>query len=175
MHEAPTSRDAHETEPFSLNSAIRMLLLMFRMLENWYAVAADRVVEVVPRVELRAVPHAPGPLAGLFRYRGRVVPVVDLGLLMGGPACRPRLSTRIIVADGAPKGSESREWIGLVAEHVNDVRKVAEGDVVSVPVRLGQAPYLGPIVQSREQIIQLIELEHVLSGSLRGALSAEEA
>ena len=63
-----------------------MLLLVFRVAGDAYAVEAARVVEVVPRVELRALPHAPEALAGLFRYRGRMVPVIDLGVLLGtGP------------------------------------------------------------------------------------------
>ena len=64
-----------------------MLVLTFRVAEVPYAVAVRRVVEVVPRVGLAGVPHAPGYLAGLLRCRGGAVPVVDLGLLMGGPAC----------------------------------------------------------------------------------------
>ena len=84
-----------------------MLLLMFRVAENEYAVAAECVVEVVPRIDLRAFPHATEALAGLFRYRGKVVPVVDLGLLMGGTACRSRLSTRIIVVDARRAKAEA--------------------------------------------------------------------
>jgi chemotaxis-related protein WspB len=150
-----------------------MLLLMFRVMEGWYAVAADRVVEVVPRVDLRAVPHAPGALAGVFRYRGKVVPVIDLGMLMGEGACRPRLSTRIIVVDAAQRGSDETEWLGMVAEQVNDVRKVSEDEATAPPMRLERAPYLGPIVQSREQIVQLIEVDRVLTGTLRNAWHGE--
>ena len=36
---------------------------------------------------------------GVFDYRGVVVPVIDLGVLLGGEACRDRLSTRVIVVD----------------------------------------------------------------------------
>src|SRR4051812_2581465 len=150
-----------------------MLILMFRVLEGWYAVAADRVIEVVPRVDLRALPHAPGELAGLFRYRGRVIPVIDLGRLMGAEPCRPRLSTRIIVVNGTPKGASETEWLGLVAEQVNDVRKVADEEGVPPPVWLAGAPYLGSIVQTREQVVQLIEVDKVLSGSLRDSFPEE--
>ena len=64
-----------------------MLLLVFRVAGDPYAIEATRVVEVVPRVELRALPHArPEALAGLFRYRGQMVPVIDLGVLLGSRA-----------------------------------------------------------------------------------------
>src|SRR5207302_1737530 len=65
-----------------LEEADAMLLLVFRVAEDAYAIEAGRVVEVVPRVALRRLPHAPEALAGVFRYRGRVVPVIELGVLL---------------------------------------------------------------------------------------------
>lgn len=79
-----------------------MLLLTFRAAECLYAVDVSRVVEVVPRIDLRRLPHAPGFLAGVFDYRGLVVPVVDLGVLLGAETCANRLSTRIILVDSRP-------------------------------------------------------------------------
>ena len=79
-----------------------------------------RVVELVPRVELRPVPHAPAFLAGLLGYRGKVVPVIDLGVLLELAPCRGSLSTRIILVNDAPgdqnrwkqdrDGSRRRTW-----------------------------------------------------------------
>ncbi len=48
-----------------------MLLLTFRAAENLYAIDVAHVVEVVPRINLRRLPHAPGFLAGLFDYAAR--------------------------------------------------------------------------------------------------------
>ena len=60
-----------------------MLLLTFRAGESLYAVDARQVVEVLPRVGLRAIPHSPEYLVGLLSYRGQVVPVVDFNTLIG--------------------------------------------------------------------------------------------
>ncbi len=65
-----------------------MLVLTFRVDQIVYAVPVSQVIEVVPRVALRQVPHAPGCFLGLLHYRGGAVPVVDLGLLMGSVAVR---------------------------------------------------------------------------------------
>ena len=62
-----------------------MLLLTFTAGPNRYAIDVTRIVELVPRVELRKIPHAPAFLAGLLGYRGKVVPVIDLGLLLDVP------------------------------------------------------------------------------------------
>ena len=84
-----------------------MLLLTFQAAGQLYAVDAARIVEVVPRVNLRPLPHAQAFLAGVFEYRGDVVLVVDLGVLLGAEPAPDRLSTRIILVDRAavaPRG-----------------------------------------------------------------------
>ena len=99
-----------------------MLVLTFRVAEVPYAVAVRRVVEVVPRVGLRALPARPGLPGRAAPVSGGAVPVVDLGLLMGGSACRDRLDTRIILVDGGGPRRAGPGLLGLVAERVDDVR-----------------------------------------------------
>jgi chemotaxis-related protein WspB len=173
-----------------------MLLLTFTAGANHYAVDVARVVEVVPRVELRPVPHAPVFLAGLLGYRGKVVPVIDLSVLLGAPPCPERLSTRIILVSAAPgdhnrcnadrHGSAEhsgrapsdpdpdRDILGLVAEHVSDLITVRPEQVSPPSVQLTQAPYLGAIVQTVEGIVQLIEVEKLRDATLRAAATGQE-
>ncbi|WP_435011827.1 chemotaxis protein CheW (plasmid) [Tundrisphaera lichenicola] len=138
-----------------------MLVLMFRVADVRYAVAVKRVAEVVPRVGLRALPHAPCHLVGLLHYRGGVVPVVDLGVLMGGDPCRERLDTRIVVLD---VGGEAGGMVGLVAERVDDVRKVDESRKAIVGIEVEGAPYLGSVFEVEDGLLQLIEPGRILGG-----------
>jgi chemotaxis-related protein WspB len=168
-----------------------MLLLTFTAGANRYAVDVARVVEVVPRVELRSIPHAPEFLAGLLGYRGKMVLVIELGLLLDVGPCRDCLSTRIILVNDSPgdqnrrtqdqKGSieETREartnlklapnLLGLVAEQVSDLTYVRPEQIIPAPVRLAQTPYLGPIVQTDQGIVQLIMVEKVREASLQSS------
>ena len=174
-----------------------MLLLTFIAGANRYAIDVARVVELVPKVELRSIPHAPPYLAGLLGYRGKVVPVIDLGLLMGTAPCRDCLSTRIILVNDAPgdhnhgkddpdDSSENRRrspsnpmpdssLLGLIGEQVSDLTYVQREQLVPSPVRLLQAPFLDAIVQTDQGIVQLIAVERVRDASLRGDLLALEA
>jgi chemotaxis-related protein WspB len=166
-----------------------MLLLTFTAGANRYAVDAAWVVELVPRVELRPVPHAPAFLAGLLEYRGKVVPVIDLGLLLGADPCQDRLSTRIILVNDAPGRHNHREddrrrpvgdpgrprsdqdqnqdghghghghLLGLIAEQVSDLAQVRPEQVVPAPVHLPQAPYLDAIAQTDQGFVLLIALQ----------------
>jgi chemotaxis-related protein WspB len=157
-----------------------MLLLTLTAGANRYAVDVARVVELVPRVELRPVPHAPAFLAGLLGYRGKVVPVIDLGLLLGAAPCPDRLSTRIILVNdpsgdhnqreddrASPAGEPGQprprldpdrdgQLLGLIAEQVSDLVPVRPEQVVPAPVHLPQAPYLDAIAQTEQGFVPLI-------------------
>ena len=125
---------------------------------------------MIPCVGLRGLPHAPARLAGLLRYRGGVVPVVDLGLLMGGSACRDRLDTRIILVD---PGREGGGLLGLVAERVDDVRAIDESRRAVAGVEIEGAPYLGAVYETDEGLLQLVEPGAVL-GDLASAPVVDE-
>jgi chemotaxis-related protein WspB len=142
-----------------------MLVLTFRVAGVPYAVAVRRVVEVVPRVALRAIPHAPKYLAGLLRYRGGAVPVVDLGLLMGDAACSDRLDTRIILVDCGVHGGEGMGYLGLIAERVDNVQLVDESKRAVAGLEIGDAPYLGPIYEVDDGLLQLIEPGKIQAGA----------
>ncbi len=168
-----------------------MLLLTFTAGANRYAVDVARVVELVPRVALRPVPHAPAFLAGLLGYRGAVVPVVDLGVLLEAPPCPDRLSTRIILVNATPGEahqsvpdrhnpaehggparpdvSADRDLLGLIAERVSDLITVRPDQLKPAAVQVRQAPYLGTIIQTDEGIVQLIVVEKVWDATIQGA------
>jgi chemotaxis-related protein WspB len=174
-----------------------MLLLTFTAGANRYAVDVARVVEVVPRVELRPVPHAPAFLAGLLGYRGKVVAVIDLSVLLDAPPCPDRLSTRIILVNAMPGDHNRRnpdrhdsaehsgralsdpdpdlDILGLVAERVSDLITVRPEQVSPPAVQLPQAPYLGAIVQTDDGIVQLIAVEKFREATLGGAAIGREA
>jgi chemotaxis-related protein WspB len=147
-----------------------MLLLVFRVAGEAYGVDVTRVVEVVPRVALRGLPHAPLTVAGLIRYRGRMTPVIDLGMLFGSAPCRDLLSTRIILVD-EDWPSRCERLLGLIAEHVSEVRRVAEDQVLPPPSVLGRNPYLGSIASTGEGLVPLIAIERVLAEPLRRTLA----
>jgi chemotaxis-related protein WspB len=141
-----------------------MLLLMFHAGVNRHAIDAARVVEVIPRIRLRSVSRATPELAGLFSYRGEVVPVVDLGVLLENSPCPDRLSTRIILvrADSPIVGeAPARSLLGLIAANVSDLIKVAPTDLTPDRVASARAPFLGPIIRLDDGLVQLVMVEHI--------------
>lgn len=144
------------------------MVLTFRVAENAYAIDARSIVEVVPHVDLRLVPHSQNYFVGLFHYRGSIAPVVDMGLLMGATPCRDNLSTRIILVD-VPGRDGTNMRLGLLAEHVEDLKRVEDDGQIFPAMGLEGAPYLGPILQADDILVQLIVVERILPEAMRGA------
>jgi chemotaxis-related protein WspB len=145
-----------------------MLLMVFKTGEDRYALEAGRIEEIVPSLALRRMPHAPGYIAGLFNYRGAVVPVVDLSLLLQGRACPDRMSTRIMLV--RIKGAGSAALVGLRAEQATETLKVRDQDLVSPGIPVSEAPYLGNIINDSRGMIQCVQVEHLLPKSLLDSL-----
>jgi chemotaxis-related protein WspB len=135
-------------------STSQMLALIFQVGGDKVAVDVRRIRAVVPRVKLSAVNGGPAWMAGVFVYRGRVVPVVDLHKLAGAGECPPHLSSRIILLPWPPDAAES--LIGLLATQVADVREVRPGVVQPIPGE-GDRPGLGQALPDGNGILRLLD------------------
>ncbi len=140
-----------------------MLLLKFAIGSAAYAVDSAHIEEVVPWVGLRPVPHAPAFLSGVFHYRGKVIPVVDLGLLLGAQPALNRLSTRIIVVRTSRNGLH---LLGLLACQVSDLVRVELDKLQPPAVQVSEARYLGPVAQTPEGLVQILNVDHILPDAL---------
>jgi chemotaxis-related protein WspB len=151
-----------------------MHLLTFTIGAEVYAVASRLVVEVLPLVPARPIPHMPPFVRGIFSYRGRIVPLVDLGLLLLGRPLRERLSTRVIVIDLPAESGGDRPplpRLGMVAENVVSFCR-ADAATPSFPAwHMPDAPYLGRVLRIEGRTVQLIDTEHLLPSTLAAALA----
>ena len=123
-----------------------MLFLIFQVGDQRLALDVRRVREVVPRVPLQRSPTAPDWHAGVFVFRGAVVPVVDLHRAMNAGTCPEHLSSRIILVSRAvdPAGALT----GLLAAQVVDVRQLEARE--------------GTILADAGGILHIVDLEKLL-------------
>jgi chemotaxis-related protein WspB len=137
-----------------------MLVLTFQIGTNHLALEVSRVREIVPCVRLQPVACCPEWLAGVFIYRGQVVPVVDLHRLLGVGECPVRLSTRIILV---PHVFDRQErLVGLLAAKVADVREMPLPPATPNGLVAAGRPDLGPVLVDGQEIIHLVELDRLL-------------
>src|SRR6187431_2835096 len=128
-----------------------MLFLLFTLGKARYGLEARQVVEIVPAVPLRELPHAPDVIAGLFNYRETIVPVIDLQRLTTQQPCVQHLSTRLIIVNFKTSTGIERS-LGLMAEKVTETVHIAPEDFRPSGITVTQAPYLGSIAVQRKEI-----------------------
>lgn len=148
-----------------------MLLVLFSIGNDRYALDSTQIVEIIPLVSLKKIPHAPEPVAGLLHYRGQLVPVIDLSQLIQGRPCRHQLNTRILLVH-YPDRTETSHILGLLAERVTETIQKNKKDFLPSGVTVTEAPYLGRISPDEQGMIQCVLVEHLLPDSLRACLFA---
>jgi chemotaxis-related protein WspB len=146
-----------------------MLMLIFYVGNDRYALDTTNVVEVIPMVVLRDIPHAPQYVAGLFNYRGTIVPVIDLCRLIKGTPSRSALSTRIVMVN-YHHHNDTVSLLGLMAERIADTLRHTDVEFADAGFQPEAAPYLGEMIVDRRGMIQRIHVEHLLPESQRSLL-----
>ncbi len=153
-----------------------MQLLTFTFGDSPYAIEARRIVEVLPLVAARPLPHMPDHVCGLFTYRGSLVPLIELGRLLGVGPAPAILSTRIIVVSldeetgvGLPIRDHACR-LGLVAPHVIAIQSADEAATVLPRLALRSAPYLGRVLRLGSETVQVLDVDQLLSDDLRAGL-----
>ena len=149
-----------------------MLFLLFQIGNDRYALEARRVVEVVPLLELTRLPQAPTGIAGIFNYRGRPVPAIDLCELTRGVSEVERLSTRIIIVHH-PDSNRRPRLLGIIAERATQTAKFEQQDFVDAGVKIQAAPYLCPILMDSNGPVQWLYEQRLLSEPVQTLLFSQ--
>ncbi|WGV27144.1 chemotaxis protein CheW [Halotia branconii] len=140
-----------------------MLMLLFSISNNVYAIESSHVIEVIPRVSYREVHHVPSYVSGLFNYRGAIVPVIDLCQLIRGTSSQANLSTRVFIISYPTQEGDNFKYVGLMAERVIKTVKKAASDFLTSGIQTNEAPYLGKMIMDEKGMIQHIDLEKLLN------------
>jgi len=104
----------------------RRELLVAELAGSRYAIAVERVREIVRVASVTRVPRTPDWLVGVVALRGEVVQVVDLRRRLGLPSAAPTRASRIVVIHGDDDGVA-----GLLVDSVRGVTRVPEHDVIA--------------------------------------------
>jgi chemotaxis signal transduction protein len=78
------------------------------------------------------------------------------------------LSSRIILVQYARQGKDL--LLGLAAEAVNDLKQLDAADLASPGIINADAPYLGKVAVSTSELVQCVEVEHLLSDQVQALL-----
>ena len=93
-------------------------LVCFELRSQELALPIADVRETLPVLPITRVFLTPPCLAGVFSLRGDIVPVIDLGVLLGLPATAVGNDSKIVVVDHAAGVA------GIVVDRLRDLRTV---------------------------------------------------
>ncbi len=128
-------------------------VIVFRLSGQVYGVRASCVREIIWLPELTALTEVPEYIAGVFNYRGRVIPVMDLNLVMGyAPERAYNLADRLIVL------TRDNALLGLLVHELDNVRDF-EGSRIDPPdfgETSARTRFLEGLVRDDDRIIALL-------------------
>lgn len=150
--------------------AKQALFLLFRIGNERYALRATEVAEVLPRLPLKPIAQAPKWVAGVFAYRGAVVPAIDLSALTFGHPAQERTSTRLVLVHYRPDELQPPRWLGLILEQATDTLRCHPDDFQPYGLDNRQAPYLGPVREDAQGLVQWVRVNDLLDDAVRNLL-----
>ncbi|AKJ98803.1 chemotaxis protein CheW [Pseudomonas sp. MS646] len=159
-----------ETRHGTAPTARQALFLVFRIGNERYALQAIDVVEVLPRLPLKPIARAPAWVAGVFAWRGTVVPVIDLCALTFGQDAEARTSTRLVLVHYRPDSGQAGHVLGLILEQATDTLRCDPADFQPYGLENRQAPYLGPVREDAQGLLQWVRVNDLLDASVHAML-----
>ncbi len=130
-------------------------LLTFELDGTDYAVAVERVREIIRLRDITAMPRVPACILGVVALRGEIVQVLDLRQRLGLSPCEPTRRARIIVLHG-----DDDRVTGILVDAVRDVFRVSEGEVESSPANAGSAVI--ELCRRDTDFVSILDLDQVL-------------
>ncbi|WP_213876991.1 chemotaxis protein CheW [Pseudomonas sp. dw_358] len=139
------------------------LFLVFSIGQDRFALQAAEIAEVLPRLALKPIARSPGWVAGIFAHRGQMVPVIDLSQLAFGHPAAARTSTRLVLVHYRTDPRYPERLLGLVLEHANETLRCSPDEFRSYGLNNREAPYLGPVREDAQGMMQWVRVGDLLS------------
>lgn len=137
----------------------KTLLATFAIGDALFALDATGVQEVIRLNTITPVPHAPDEVVGVINLRGKIVTLLDGGLILGSaPAPRNRESRIFLLEDQG-------EFIGLLVDSVGEVIESQPSSWEAAPLNVSpsQSRFLTGVCRSADRVIALVNQAEVLS------------
>jgi chemotaxis signal transduction protein len=142
-------------------------VLPIQLDSTWFFIEAHHVREVLGAEPWLPIPRARAELPGVVVWRGRAVPLVDLGRLLGVAKGAAQSRPRTLIV------RHERGVAALPIDAAREVRRIPGAQLK--PVHGGLIPYGTREFDEQGEIVTLIDLETLLSDLDRAAGAAGDA
>ena len=143
-------------------------VLTFQLGEQTYALPIAQVVEVAAMVQLTNLLHTRPEVLGAASRHGEVLPMLDLGQVMGTGSIAFDEETLFIVVQRSGQGSAGA-MCGLVVELVQQVQYLAPQHIT----QNGVSQYIHGITTHHTNLIQILDMNTIMDTYLARANTVE--
>jgi len=135
------------------------LLATFFVRDALCAVDAAGVQEVIRVESVTPVRHAPAEVAGVMNLRGKIVTLLDLGMILGFGRSDVTRESRVFIIE------DRGEFLGVIVDRVGEVIEVEDGHADSLPVNIppAQARFFRGVCRKGGRVIALLNPGEVLN------------
>ncbi len=106
--------------------------LTFSLHNESYGIDVLKIREIIRLIAITAVPQMPSYVRGVINLRGKIIPVIDLGLRFGFSGAESTEQTCIVVV--LVKMAEGKSiQMGLVVDGVDEVINIGAADIEETP------------------------------------------
>ncbi len=127
----PTDLTATEPKP-RVSSVSDGKYLTFNLADETYGVGVLEVREIIRHQVITPVAKAPHYIRGIINLRGKIIPVLDLGLRFGLGAIEETNQTCIIVVQ-YKASNQTVKLAGLMVEGVREVTQISTDSIEHAP------------------------------------------
>jgi chemotaxis-related protein WspB len=96
--------------------------------------------------------------------------VIDLSALTFGQPAQVRTSTRLVLVNYRPDETIPAQWLGLILEQATDTLRCHPAEFQPYGLDNRQAPYLGPVREDAQGLLQWVRVADLLDEHVRALL-----
>jgi len=139
-----------------------MMMILFYVGKNCYCCSIDYVIEVIPKIPLKPLPHVPKYFLGLFNYAGESIAVVDFSSILSDKFSKNSMHTRMILLKNPLKDAKIN-ILGLVADEIVEVRDMEVEKFLSTGLKNGPLTFLEGIYNSDLDSMQQVNIPQLFT------------
>ncbi len=134
----------------------RLELLLFRCNKKQrYGINVFKVREVILCPPIQQIPHSHPDVRGVIQVRGKILPVIDLGKVLGSPLPADTAGLYVVITEF------SRSIQGFLVSGVDRILNM-NWDAILPPPKIANH-YLTAVTQFDDELIEIIDVEKVLA------------
>ncbi len=136
----------------------RLEMLMFRLHgRQLFGINVFKVKEVVQCPPLTEIPGSHPVIRGVASLRGTNISIIDLSHAVGGPRIGNPADYFVIITE------YNRRMLGFLVGSVERIINMNWDSILPPPVGLGRAAYMTAVTKVDDQLVEIIDVEKVLS------------